>query len=142
MALRSMSTMAIASSGPVPVAPVAPRWRAPSPSSARSGDDMANQFRGGLRPIVYQTQVAPTPTADTLSAAFSAQTRYVRIAVGPVTGATAYVMATFGAGTPATGTSSMYIPTLWAEVFAVGPGEKVALKSVGTTAPISITEFE
>jgi hypothetical protein len=103
---------------------------------------MANQFRIASRPIVYQANVAPTTTADSLSSAFSSQTRYVRLGVANGGAGTAYVLATFGSGTPATGTSASILPAGYAEVFAVSAGEKVAVQSRGSALTVSITEVE
>jgi hypothetical protein len=101
---------------------------------------VALQFRIAPRPIVAQAWAVTTAGSDTLSSAFSSQTRYVRLGVAPAT--TAYVLATFGAGTPATSTASIIIPAGTAEVFAVGAGEKVAIKSSTGAITCSITEVE
>jgi hypothetical protein len=103
---------------------------------------MATQFRLGARPIVAQAQAVTTTASDTLSSAFSSQTRYVRLAAAPVAGNTAYVLATFGAGTPATSTASIILPLAQPETFAVSAGEKVALKAVNSAVTVSITEVE
>jgi hypothetical protein len=103
---------------------------------------MATQFRNGTRVIVEQARIAATTGADTLSAAFSSQTRYARVGVAPGGAGTAYIIASFGAGTPATSTSSPVIPAGWVETYAVGAGEKVAIKAVGSALTVSVTEVE
>jgi hypothetical protein len=103
---------------------------------------MSNQFKLASRPIVLQSAVVPTTSADSVSSAFSSQTRYCRLAVAPGGGGTAYVLATFGSGTPATGTASLILPAGSTEVFAVSAGAAVALQSRGAALTCSITEVE
>jgi hypothetical protein len=102
---------------------------------------MSNQFKLGGRPIVYQPQIAGV-TAATTSAAFSSQTRYVRIGVtgGAVTDAVKYIVSQTGVSTVATAFATLGSGNV--EYVAVSPGQQLVVQPTATALTVSVTEIE
>ena len=102
-----------------------------------------SQVNAAYRQVVYQTATIISAT-DQLSAAFGAQTRWLRVAIGGFTTAlNSGVRYAIGDGTPSTTTAYSVLPANWYEYIAVNPGQKIAFKSnnADITPILSITEL-
>ena len=101
-------------------------------------------MRTHLRPVTTQTVAyAASGGSSAASAAFGAQTYFVRVlAVGVVAATLDGVRVAFGDGTPVASATSMLMALNSPEVFAVTPGQKVAvLGNQSGTGTVNITEM-
>jgi hypothetical protein len=99
---------------------------------------MSNQPRSGLRQVLFQAIITAT-TAATTCAAFSSQTRYVRLGVGggAVTDSAKYYVTGVG-GT----TAYSILPSGSYETIGVTPGSQLTITPTGTAVIVSVTELE
>jgi hypothetical protein len=96
---------------------------------------------GHVIPQVFDvgaTQVFTVTNSSVQSAAFGAETRFVRVAVS-----NGHCHVQIGSSPTASITTSVMIPNNWVEVFACNPGDKIAvIKDSGVTASVmSVTEL-
>jgi len=96
---------------------------------------------GHVIPQVFDvgaTQVFTVTNSSVQSAAFGAETRFVRVAVS-----SGHCHVQIGSSPTASITTSVMIPNNWTEVFACNPGDKIAvIKDSGvTTSVMSVTEL-
>jgi hypothetical protein len=102
---------------------------------------MSNQYRVAPRAIGYQAVVTGT-TAATTSAAFSAQTRYIRLGAtgGAVTDRVNYIISQTGVSTVATAYSTL--PSGNVEFVGVSPGQQAVVQPSAAAVVVTITELE
>jgi len=96
-----------------------------------------------LRPIVYQTVGTGTTVAQT-SPPFSAQTRYLRIAVAGGSSADAMKYLVSQTGVSTCGTAYSVLGNQWLEYVAVSPGQQIVFQPLAavTSLTFTITEME
>jgi hypothetical protein len=99
---------------------------------------MSNQPRAGLWQVSYQSIITAT-TAATTCAAFSSQTRFVRLGVGG--GAATDSAKYFVTGVGGT-TAYSILPSGSYEVIGVTPGSQLTVTPTGTAVIVSVTELE
>ena len=102
------------------------------------------QVRTYLRPLVTQNvSYAASGGSSAASTAFGAQTYFVRVvATGAIAATLDGVRVAFGDGTPVASATSMLLALNYPEIFAVTPGQKVAvLGDQSGTGTVSITEM-
>jgi hypothetical protein len=80
--------------------------------------------------------------ASAASAAFGAETYWIRVSAPGVLSATSGVRIKIGDGTPTADATSTLLPVNWVEIIAVTPGQKIAVLSNDTvTGNLSVTEL-
>ncbi len=104
---------------------------------------MGNRVTPAFAQVVYQTVITLT-ASDQLSAAFAAQTRWIRLGVGGFTTAlNGGVKYAVGDGSPTVATVYAALPASGYEYIAVNPGQKVCVRALNADANVlcSITEL-